>query len=145
MEVRTDELERTLSAALGDDLDELLEHLDRWSQASIRRRLLPAADLRRLQRRRRTAPRLRADHRHRRQDPQGHDLIVPPGVSAAKPDRSSGRRPDAPGCQQTVTLRDVEGRASGLSPDTAAGAASRGRWAPKCGPHPGRLPGPWRQ
>jgi hypothetical protein len=35
IEVRTDELERPLLDALGDDLDELLEHLDAWSQAII--------------------------------------------------------------------------------------------------------------
>ncbi|MCX4985549.1 hypothetical protein [Streptomyces sp. NBC_00572] len=35
IEVRTDELERPLLAALGDDLDELLEHLDAWSEAII--------------------------------------------------------------------------------------------------------------
>jgi hypothetical protein len=35
IEVRTDELERPLLAALGDDLDELLEHLDDWSEAII--------------------------------------------------------------------------------------------------------------
>ncbi len=35
IEVRTDELERPLINALGDDLDELLEHLDPWSEAII--------------------------------------------------------------------------------------------------------------
>jgi len=35
IEVRTDDLERPLLAALGDDLDELLEHLDAWSEAII--------------------------------------------------------------------------------------------------------------
>ncbi|WP_051905916.1 MULTISPECIES: helix-turn-helix domain-containing protein [Streptomyces] len=35
IEVRTDELELPLLAALGDDLDELLEHLDAWSQTII--------------------------------------------------------------------------------------------------------------
>jgi hypothetical protein len=35
IEVRTDELERPLLDALGDDLDELLEHLDTWSEAII--------------------------------------------------------------------------------------------------------------
>ena len=35
IEVRTDELERPLLDALGDDLDELLEHLDAWSEAII--------------------------------------------------------------------------------------------------------------
>jgi len=35
IEVRTDELERPLLNALGDDLDELLDHLDAWSQAII--------------------------------------------------------------------------------------------------------------
>jgi hypothetical protein len=35
IEVRTDELERPLLDALGDDLDELLEHLDAWSDAII--------------------------------------------------------------------------------------------------------------
>jgi hypothetical protein len=35
IEVRTDELERPLLEALGDDLDELLEHLDPWSEAII--------------------------------------------------------------------------------------------------------------
>ncbi|WP_073926877.1 hypothetical protein [Streptomyces sp. CB03911] len=35
IEVRTDELERPLLAALGDALDELLEHLDAWSEAII--------------------------------------------------------------------------------------------------------------
>ncbi|MFF1678853.1 SCO6745 family protein [Streptomyces sp. NPDC058256] len=35
IEVRTDELERPLLAALGDDLHELLEHLDAWSEAII--------------------------------------------------------------------------------------------------------------
>lgn len=31
--MRTDELERPLLDALGDDLDELVEHLDAWSEA----------------------------------------------------------------------------------------------------------------
>jgi hypothetical protein len=35
IEVRTDELERPLLDALGDDLDELLEYLDAWSEAII--------------------------------------------------------------------------------------------------------------
>jgi Helix-turn-helix family len=35
VEVRTDELERPLLDALGDDLDELLKHLDAWSEAII--------------------------------------------------------------------------------------------------------------
>ena len=35
IEVRTDELERPLLDALGDDIDELLEHLDAWSEAII--------------------------------------------------------------------------------------------------------------
>ena len=35
VEVRTDELERPVIAALGDDLDELLDHLDIWSEAII--------------------------------------------------------------------------------------------------------------
>ena len=35
IEVRTDELERPILDALGDDLDELLEHLDAWSEAII--------------------------------------------------------------------------------------------------------------
>ena len=35
IEVRTDELERPLINALGDDLDELLEYLDPWSEAII--------------------------------------------------------------------------------------------------------------
>ena len=35
IEVRTDELERPVLDALGDDLDELLEHLDPWSEAII--------------------------------------------------------------------------------------------------------------
>jgi hypothetical protein len=35
IEVRTDELERPLLDALGDDLGELLEHLDAWSDAII--------------------------------------------------------------------------------------------------------------
>lgn len=35
IEVRTDELERPVLDALGDDLDELLEHLDGWSEAII--------------------------------------------------------------------------------------------------------------
>jgi hypothetical protein len=35
VEVRTDELERPVLDALGDDLDELLEHLDAWSEAII--------------------------------------------------------------------------------------------------------------
>lgn len=35
IEVRTDELDRPLLDALGADLDELLEHLDPWSEAII--------------------------------------------------------------------------------------------------------------
>ncbi|WP_198602303.1 SCO6745 family protein [Rhodococcus opacus] len=35
IEVRTDELERSVLDALGDDLDELLEHLDPWSEAVV--------------------------------------------------------------------------------------------------------------
>jgi hypothetical protein len=35
VEVRTEELERPVLAALGDDLGELLEHLDGWSEAII--------------------------------------------------------------------------------------------------------------
>ena len=35
IEVRTDELERPILDAIGDDLDELLEHLDAWSDAII--------------------------------------------------------------------------------------------------------------
>jgi hypothetical protein len=35
VEIRTDELERQVLDALGDDLDELLEHLDAWSEAII--------------------------------------------------------------------------------------------------------------
>jgi hypothetical protein len=35
IEVRTDELERPLLDALGDDLDELLGHLDPWSEAIV--------------------------------------------------------------------------------------------------------------
>jgi hypothetical protein len=35
IEVRTDELERPVVDALGDDLEELLEHLDAWSEAII--------------------------------------------------------------------------------------------------------------
>jgi hypothetical protein len=35
IEVRTDELERPLLDALGDDVDELLEHLDTWAEAII--------------------------------------------------------------------------------------------------------------
>ena len=35
IEVRTDELERPVVDALGDDLDELLMHLDAWSDAII--------------------------------------------------------------------------------------------------------------
>lgn len=35
IEVRTDELERPVIEALGDDLDELLDHLDPWSEAII--------------------------------------------------------------------------------------------------------------
>jgi hypothetical protein len=35
VEVRTDELERPVLNALGDDLDELLHHLDAWSEAII--------------------------------------------------------------------------------------------------------------
>ena len=35
IEVRTDELERPIVEALGDELDELVEHLDAWSDAII--------------------------------------------------------------------------------------------------------------
>lgn len=35
IEVRTDELERPIVDALGDDLDELLDHLEGWSEAII--------------------------------------------------------------------------------------------------------------
>jgi hypothetical protein len=35
IEVRTDTLERPVLEALGDDLEELLEHLDGWSEAVI--------------------------------------------------------------------------------------------------------------
>lgn len=35
VEVRTDELERPMLNALGADLDELLDHLDAWSEAII--------------------------------------------------------------------------------------------------------------
>lgn len=35
IEVRTDELERPVLNALGDDVDELLDHLDAWSEAII--------------------------------------------------------------------------------------------------------------
>jgi hypothetical protein len=35
IEVRTDDLERPVVATLGDDLDELVEHLDAWSEAII--------------------------------------------------------------------------------------------------------------
>jgi hypothetical protein len=35
VEVRTDELERSILDALGDELDELLDHLDAWSDAII--------------------------------------------------------------------------------------------------------------
>jgi hypothetical protein len=35
VEVRPDELERPVLEALGDDLDELLDHLDAWSEAII--------------------------------------------------------------------------------------------------------------
>jgi hypothetical protein len=35
IEVRTDELERPVLDALGEDLEELLEHLDAWSEAII--------------------------------------------------------------------------------------------------------------
>ena len=35
IEVRTDELERPVVDALGDDLDELVKHLDAWSDAII--------------------------------------------------------------------------------------------------------------
>ena len=41
VEVRTDELERPVLDALGDDLDELLEHLDPWSEAIIAARSYP--------------------------------------------------------------------------------------------------------
>jgi hypothetical protein len=42
MEVRTDELERPLIEAIGDDFDELIDHLDAWSQAIIDARSYPA-------------------------------------------------------------------------------------------------------
>ncbi len=67
VEVRTDELERPLLDALGEDLDELLAHLDAWSD-NYRRRLVPPPPVRRLQHRRRTPRRTRADPRHRRRD-----------------------------------------------------------------------------
>jgi Helix-turn-helix family len=35
VEVRTDTLERPVLEALGDDLEELLDHLDGWSEAII--------------------------------------------------------------------------------------------------------------
>ncbi len=35
VEVRTDECERQVMEAIGEDLDELLDHLDRWSEAII--------------------------------------------------------------------------------------------------------------
>ena len=35
VEVRTDELERPIIDALGDDLDELVAHLDVWSDAIV--------------------------------------------------------------------------------------------------------------
>ena len=35
VEVRTEELERPVLDALGEDLEELLEHLDAWSEAII--------------------------------------------------------------------------------------------------------------
>ena len=35
VEVRTDELERPVLDALGDDVDELLEHLDAWAEAIV--------------------------------------------------------------------------------------------------------------
>ena len=35
VEVRTDELERPVLEALGEDLEELVEHLDAWSEAII--------------------------------------------------------------------------------------------------------------
>ena len=35
IEVRTDEWERPVIDALGDDLDELVKHLDAWSDAII--------------------------------------------------------------------------------------------------------------
>ena len=41
VEVRTDELERPVLDALGDDLDELLTHLDPWSEAIIAARSYP--------------------------------------------------------------------------------------------------------
>ncbi len=41
VEVRTDMLERTVLDALGDDLDELLDHLDPWSEAIIEARSYP--------------------------------------------------------------------------------------------------------
>ena len=65
IEVRTDELERPLLDALGDDLDELLGPPRRVVRRDHRRRLLPAADRGGLQRRRRSTLRLRPDHRHR--------------------------------------------------------------------------------
>ena len=42
--MRTDEYERPVLDALGDDLDELLEHFDLWERGDHRRRLVPAAD-----------------------------------------------------------------------------------------------------
>ena len=41
VEVRTDELERPVLDTLGDDVDELLTHLDRWSEAIIAARSYP--------------------------------------------------------------------------------------------------------
>ena len=35
VEVRTDELERPIIDALGDDMDELVEHLDSWSESIV--------------------------------------------------------------------------------------------------------------
>lgn len=35
IEMRTDDLERSVLDALGDDLDELLSHLDNWSEAIV--------------------------------------------------------------------------------------------------------------
>ena len=66
IEVRTDELERPIIDALGDDLDELLDAPRHLVAGDRRRRLLPQAGRRRVQRRRRTTLRVRTDHRHRR-------------------------------------------------------------------------------
>ena len=41
VEVRTDELERPILDALGDDLDELLEHWTPWSEAIIAAKSYP--------------------------------------------------------------------------------------------------------